>query len=149
MDAWQIIAQLELDVKDTQDNLLAAKIHQAYHANEHRAPEVIYQEGDLVMLSTENRRYNYKRKDKKRVVKFMPWNDGPYTVIKAFPDKSKYTLHLPNNPHTFPGLHASLLKPFIPNDPTLFPDHEFTHSGAVVTEDGMEENMIDKIVDAR
>ena len=35
VDAPQIIAQLELDVMEAQDNLLAAKIHQAYHANEH------------------------------------------------------------------------------------------------------------------
>ena len=149
VDAQQIIARLELDVKDAQDNLLAAKIRQAYHANKHQAPEVIYKEGDLVMLSTDNRRRNYKRKDKKRVAKFMPRNDGPYTVVKAFPEKSEYTLCLPNNPQTFPGFHASLLKPFVPNDPTLFPDREFTRPGAVVTEDGTEENMIDKIVDAR
>ena len=78
----------------------------------------------------------------------MPHNDGRYIIIKAFPEKSKYTLRLPNNPQTFPRFHSSLLKPFIPNDPTLFPDQEFTWPGAVVTEDGTEENMIDKIVDA-
>ena len=149
VDARQIITRLELDVKEAQDNLLAAKIRQAYHANEHRAPEVTYQEGDLVMLSTENRRRNYKRKDKQHVAKFMPRNDGPYTVVKAFPEKSEYTLRLPNNPQTFPGFHSSLLKRFVPNDPSLFPDREFTRPGAVVTEDGTEENMIDKIVDAR
>ena len=149
IDARQIIARLEIDVKEAQDNLLAAKIRQAYHANEHRGPEVIYKEGDLVMLSTENRRRNYKRKDKKRVAKFMPRNDGPYTVVRAFPERSEYTLRLPNNPQTFPGFHSSLLKPFVPNDPTLFPDREFTRPGAVVTEDGTEENMIDRIVDAR
>ena len=100
------------------------------------------------MLSTENRHHNYKCKDKKRVAKFMPCNDGPYTVIKAFLEKSEYTLHLPNNPLTFPGFHSSLLKLFVLNDPTLFPDREFTRLGAVVTEDGTEENMINKIVDA-
>ena len=31
----------------------------------------------------------------------------------------------------------------------MFPDREFTRPGAVVTEDGTEENMINKIVDAR
>jgi hypothetical protein len=148
-DAREIITRLELDVKEAQDNLLAAKIRQAYHANEHRAPEIIYNEGDLVMLSTEHRRRNYKRKGKKRVAKFMPRSDGPYTVVKSFPEKSEYTLRLPNNSQTFPGFHSSLLKPFVPNDPTLFPDCEFTRPGAVVTEDGTEENMIDKIVDAR
>ena len=114
IDAQQIIARLDLDVKEAQDNLLAAKIYQAYHANEHRAPKVQYKEGDLVMLSTENQQCNYKQKDKKRITKFMPWNDGPYTVIKSFPKKSEYTLQLPNNPQTFPGFHSSLLKPFIP-----------------------------------
>ena len=79
---------------------------------EHRAPKVQYK--DLVMLSTENQQCNYKQKDKKRITKFMPWNDGPYTVIKSFPKKSEYTLQLPNNPQTFPGFHSSLLKPFIP-----------------------------------
>ena len=82
-------------------------------------------------------------------MKFMPWNDGPYTVVKAFPEKSEYTLRLPNNHKTFPGFHSSLLKWFMPNDPTLFPDCEFTWPGAVVMEDRTEENMIDKIVDAR
>ena len=37
----------------------------------------------------------------------------------------------------------------MPNDPALFPDHKFTRPGAIVTEDGTEENMIDKIVDTR
>ncbi|RDB31105.1 hypothetical protein Hypma_000020, partial [Hypsizygus marmoreus] len=139
----------EVRLAAAQDNLLAAKIRQAYHANEHRAAEVVYKEGELVMLSTENRRRNYKRKGKKRVAKFMPRNDGPYTIVKAFPERSEYTLRLPNNPKTFPGFHSSLLKRFLPNDPSLFPDREFTRPGAIVTEDGTEENMIDKIVDAR
>ena len=92
VDAQQIIAKLELDVKEAQDSLLAAKIRQAYHANEHQAPEIMYKEGDLVMLSTENRRQNYKRKDKKRVAKFMPRNDGPYSVVKA----ARPSLSVPN-----------------------------------------------------
>lgn len=54
VDAQLIISQLELNVKEAQDSLLAAEIHQAYHANEHQALEVIYKEGDLVMLSKEN-----------------------------------------------------------------------------------------------
>ena len=41
LDARVIIARLELDVKEAQDNLLAAKICQAYHTNEHRAPEIV------------------------------------------------------------------------------------------------------------
>jgi hypothetical protein len=101
------------------------------------------------MLSTENRRCNYKRKGKTRVAKFMPRNDGPYTITHAFPECSEYTLKLPNNPNTFPGFHAHLLKRYIPNDPLLFPDQEPARPRPIVTEDGTEEWYIDKIVDAR
>jgi hypothetical protein len=54
-NAHDIITHVALDVQEAQDNLTAAKICQAYHANEHRAPEDVYEVGDLVMLSTENR----------------------------------------------------------------------------------------------
>ncbi len=105
--------------------------------------------GDLVMLSTENRRRNYKRKNDKRVAKFMPRFDGPYVVVRTNSAKSLYTLRLPNNPKTYPGFHAKLLKPFVPNDAEAFPDRELPKPGIVVTEDGEEEVMIDKIVDER
>jgi hypothetical protein len=147
--AREIINRVQLDVQEAQDNLLAAKIRQAYHANTHRAPEVVYKAGDLVMLSTSNRRRNYKRKGKKRAAKFMPRHDGPYTVVRAFPEKSEYTLQLPNNPTTFPGFHASLLKPFVANDAELFPSREFSRPPPILTDQGTEENLIDKIIDAR
>jgi hypothetical protein len=79
----------------------------------------------------------------------MPRYDGPYTVVSAFPEKSEYTLRLPNSPSTFPGFHASLLKPFVPNDPTLFPYREFSRPPPILTDEGKEENLIDKIIDAR
>jgi hypothetical protein len=148
-NAHDIITRVALDVQEAQDNLTAAKIRQAYHANEHRAPEDVYEVGDLVMLSTENRRRNYKRKGKTRVAKFMPRHDGPYTVTHTFPERSEYTLKLPNNPNTFPGFHAHLLKRYVPNDPLLFPDREPARPRPIVTEDGTEEWYIDKIVDAR
>ncbi|KIJ35832.1 hypothetical protein M422DRAFT_180080 [Sphaerobolus stellatus SS14] len=49
--AHEIIIRLQMDVQEAQDNLLAAKVRQAYHANEHCAPEDIYQPSDFVMLS--------------------------------------------------------------------------------------------------
>ena len=122
--AHKIITWVTLDIKEAQDNLLAAKIRQAYHANEHHAPEDIYKIGDLVMLSTENHCCNYKRKGKTHVAKFMPWNDGPYTITHAFPGCSEYTLKLLNNPNTFPSFHTHMLKRYVPNDLLLFPDHE-------------------------
>ena len=83
------------------------------------------------------------------VAKFMPRNDGPYTITHTFPERSEYTLKLPNNPNTFPGFHAHLLKRYIPNDPLLFPDREPARPQPIITEDGTEEWYIDKIVDAR
>jgi hypothetical protein len=70
-------------------------------------------------------------------------------VIHTFPKCSEYTLKLPNNPNTFPGFHAHLLKWYIPNDPLLFPDQEPACPRPIVTEDGAEEWYINKIVDAR
>ncbi|KIJ42625.1 hypothetical protein M422DRAFT_145415, partial [Sphaerobolus stellatus SS14] len=69
ISAREIIDRVHRDVQEAQDNLLAAKIRQAYHANEHRAPEDNFEVGDLVMLSTTNRRHNYKCTGKKRVAK--------------------------------------------------------------------------------
>ncbi|KAF9551877.1 hypothetical protein CPC08DRAFT_647472 [Agrocybe pediades] len=44
---------------------------------------------------------------------------------------------------------ASLLKPFHPNDPDYFPECTLPNLGIVVTEDGVEEVLVDKIVDER
>jgi hypothetical protein len=60
---------------------------------------------------------------------------------------STYKLELPNNPNTFPIFHASELKRFIANDPDLFPSHELTKPGPVVTSEGEVEWTIEKIVD--
>jgi hypothetical protein len=82
-----------------------------------------------------------------RVTKFMPQFDGPFTVPKANPTKSVYTLDLPNKPNHFPTFHASLLRRFILNDNNLFPSRELSQPGPVVMPDGEEEWLIDKIVD--
>ena len=81
--AHEIVTHVTLDVKEAQDNLLAAEIWQAYHANEHCAPEDIYEVSDLVMLSTKSHCCNYKCKGKTHIAKFMPWNDSPYTITHA------------------------------------------------------------------
>ena len=122
--AHEIMTHVTLDIKEAQDNLLAAKICQAYHANEHCTHEDVYEIGDLVMLSAENHCHNYKHKGKTHVAKFMPWNNSLYTITHPFPECSEYMLKLPNNLNTFPSFHAHLLKRYIPNNPLLFPDHK-------------------------
>ena len=145
----EIITKVERNVKEAQDHLLAAKIQQAFHANQHCGKEIVYKVGDHVMLSTPHHRRNYKQKGKKRAAKFMPRFDGPYTVTAAFPERSEYTLHLPNNPTAFPRFHASLLKLYLPNNPNMFPNREHPRPDPVVTEDGLEEHVIDRILDTK
>lgn len=72
INAHALITQIDTDVKEAHDRLLAAKIHQSYHANQHRAPEIPYAVGDRVMLSTEHRHRSYKCEGKKQAAKFMP-----------------------------------------------------------------------------
>jgi hypothetical protein len=147
--AVNLIERLLHDVVETKDNLLAAKVSQAEFTNCHRGPEHIFAPGDKVMLSTEHRRREYMQAKSGRVAKFMPRFDGPFTVLKANPAKSAYTLDLPNEPNRFPTFHGSLLRRFIPNDNNLFPSHELSQPGPVVTPDGEEEWLINRIMDER
>jgi hypothetical protein len=147
--ARSTIAQIESDVAEAKDALLGAKILQAFFANKSRGREDPYLVGDRVMLATLHRRREYKAGDRSRVAKFFPRWDGPFSVTAAFPETSSYSLHLPNSPNVFPTFHASLLKRFIENDPLLFPSRELGRPGPVMTEDGLEEYRIEKIVDER
>jgi hypothetical protein len=147
--ARALISQLEHDVMEAQDNLLAAKTAQASSTNAHRAAPIVFKAGDRVMLATKNRRRDYMQKGDKRVAKFMPRYDGPYVVLEAHPQFSTYTLDLPNSPNIFPTFHISQLRPYHANDPSLFPSREQPRPGPVVTEDGQLENFIDRIIDER
>lgn len=147
--ARTLMTQLEHDVMEAQDNLLAAKASQATQVNKHRSPELDLRVGDKVMLSTKHRRRDYMQKNDNRVAKFMPRFDGPYTILDAHPETSTYTLDLPNSPNIFPTFHSSQLKPFHANDSALFPSRDFPRPGPVVTEDGQMETFIEKIVDEK
>ncbi|KAG6838964.1 hypothetical protein C0991_006993 [Blastosporella zonata] len=57
--ALKLIQSMELDFLDAMDSLTASKLIQSYYANQHRDPEVPYEVGDMVMLSTLNRRREY------------------------------------------------------------------------------------------
>jgi len=147
--ARTLISQLEHDVMEAQDNLLAAKAAQASSTNAHRTNSIVFKAGDRVMLATKNRRRDYMQKGDKRVAKFMPRYDGPYVILEAHPQFSTYTLDLPNSPNIFPTFHVSQLRPYHENDATLFPSREQPRPGPVVTEDGQLENFIDRIIDER
>jgi hypothetical protein len=115
----KMITCLLSDVADACDNLLIAKITQSHHTAQHRGPDPDFKIGDLVMLSTANWRYEYKKKGEKRTAKFFPHWDGPYKITNKHPEASTYTLN--TNSKIFPVFHASELKRCPPNDNSLFP----------------------------
>ncbi len=147
--ARALLERIETDTLEAQDNLLLAKTHQALAANAHRDPELPYQVGDRVLLSTFHRRRAYMQRGDHRVAKFMVRYDGPYTVAVAHPETSTYTLDIPNTTHIHPTFHASLLCPFIPNDDSLFPGRAHAEPGPIVTPEGQEEFFVERILDRR
>lgn len=148
VDAAALIQRIEADVMEAQDNLLLAKSSQVTAADRDRSPEKEYAVGDKVMLSTFHRRREYMQKGDKRVAKFMVRYDGPYEVVQAWPDTSVYTLELPDHLKIFPTFHASLLKPFIPNNDIAFPARAHNEPPPVITPDGVEYH-IEKILERR
>ena len=135
LHARDLIVQIHTDVVEAKDNLLQAKVFQTHYANFNRSPEIPFQLGDKVMLSTLHRRQEYKKKGEKRAAKFFPHYDGPYDIIDVHAVSSNYTLELPNSPNMYPTYHASELKPYLPNDPHLFPSRELSQPLPVLTSD--------------
>jgi hypothetical protein len=149
ISAAEIIAQLERDVLDAQDNLLAAKITQAEQSNKDRGTDPDYQIGGRVKLNTKNRRGQYLRAGEGRCAKFMPRFDGPYNIIGVHKECSTVTLDMTSQPGVFPVFHTSEVEPYIENDPILFPNRQLPRPGPITTEDGEEEWEIDEIIDER
>jgi hypothetical protein len=145
--AEEVIKRLEEDVKEAQDNMLRAKISQALAANISRSDKFPFQVGEKALLSTLNRRREYKSKGQKRVAKFMPRYDGPYPVTRVSEEHSTVTLDLPNK-RTFPTFHTCHVVPFQKNDAELFPSRELSNPGPVMLNDN-EEFFVDRIIDER
>jgi hypothetical protein len=147
--ARSIISQIEADIAEAKDALIGTKVMQAFFANKNHGREEAYCVNDRVMLATLHCRCKFKAGDKSRVANFFPCWDSPFTVTRSFPETSGYSLDLPNSPNVFPTYHASLLKRHNRNDASLFPSHELERPGPVVTENGLEEYHIEKIIDKR
>lgn len=147
--ASNVLNQIDVDVLEARDNLFNAKVAQTHAANLHRGPDPVYAVGDKVMMSTMHRRRDYMQRGDNRVAKFMVRWDGPYTILHSHPEFSVYTLDLPAHMHIFPTFHTSLLKPFHANDDALFPSRAHPRPGPVVTENGVEEWEVERILDRR
>lgn len=83
------------------------------------------------------------------MAKFMPCYDGPYTITDVDEQHSTVTLDLPNSPNKIPTFHTLQVIPYIESDTEMFPSRHFEEPNPIITEDGIEEQFIDKILDAR
>ena len=147
IDATALLSRIDTDVMEAQDNLLLAKTTQAHHANTHRGDELPYHVGDKVLLSTFHWRRDYMQRGDNRVAKLMVRYDGPYTILEAWPETSTYRLDLPESSARLPVFHAALLRPFVANDGSLFPSRAHAQPGPIVTEDGVQEWYVERILD--
>ncbi|KAJ3884308.1 hypothetical protein GG344DRAFT_17755, partial [Lentinula edodes] len=68
-DARNFLDEINLTVQEARDNLTLAKVVQAYQADKVRGPCELFEEGDLVMLSTYHRREVFKKAGEKRAAK--------------------------------------------------------------------------------
>ncbi|KAJ3803723.1 hypothetical protein F5876DRAFT_13334, partial [Lentinula aff. lateritia] len=68
-DAREFLDGINLTVREAKDNLTLAKVVQAYQADKNRGPCELFEEGDLVMLSTYHRREVFKKAGEKRAAK--------------------------------------------------------------------------------
>jgi len=143
----ELIEWLKCNVEDAKDHLLEAKCLQGFYANWDRFPKDSFKIGDHVILSTLHCQWEFMAGDPSCVTKFIPWFDGPYKIINNMPKFSAYTLELPNSPNIFPTFHTSQLKCFTKNNTLLFPLYEHISPSLIMTSDGMEEYMIDRIID--
>ena len=148
LSAQTVIDRLQHDVWEAQDNLLKAKVSQADQANKHQLGIFPFEVGQQVQLSTLHHCCEYKSKDEKHVVKFMPRYDSLYEIIKINPEFSTVTLNLPSTNNIFPVFHMSKILPFIENDKTLFPSRALHPPEPVNMNDNLE-HFIDKIIDKK
>jgi hypothetical protein len=146
--AYDLLERMQLLVSDAQDNLISAKVSQAFQANKSRSMSFPFKIGDRVVLSTVHRRREIKARDPNRVAKFMPRFDGPFLIKNTDEKHSTVTLDLPNLPNIFPVFHTSEVSPFKENNNSLFPSRALIPPDPISI-NGHEEFFIEKIVDER
>ena len=145
--AADVIQHIDSNVMEAQDNLATVKLAQMCTANCGCVDKPAYAVGDLVLLSTFHRYCAYMQQGDNCVTKFMAHYDGLYKILHVFPDLSAHTLDLPSSMQIFPTFHASLLKPYISNNDSLFPTCVYHPPPPVLTKNGIEEQEVKAILD--
>ncbi len=111
--AIELISNLHDHLQLAKQNMEEAQHRQSSQANQHRR-ELQFNEGDLVMLSTQNLR------SRGRTTKFLARYIGPYK-IKKVKTAVDYELDLPPTLEIHPTFHVNLLKPYL-DGYASFPD---------------------------
>ncbi|GAA5988700.1 hypothetical protein JCM11641_006509 [Rhodosporidiobolus odoratus] len=147
----EVFSVREAGIKEAQDALRWAKTQQtAQVAARRRSDEDQFIVGDLVLVSSRDRRRRFKASSSKdlRSAKLFPRFDGPYPVTAAFPEQSLYQLQLGADDKSFPKFHISKLRRYIPNNDSAFPERSPPRPEPIVVE-GTEEFVVEKVVDER
>ena len=127
--AHNLLGRMQGMVSEAQDNLISAKISQAYQANKSQSLNFPFKTGDRVLLSTSHQWQELRAGHPNRVAKFMPQFNGPFYIKSTDEKHSTATLDLPNFLNVFPVFHASELRPFTENNDSLFPSRALTLPG--------------------
>ena len=143
--AKNLITRMQSTVAEAQDNLISAKISQAFQSNKKRSLTFPFKIGNKIVLSTLHRCRVLNAGNTNRVAKFMPCFDGPFIIKNTDELHSTVTLDLPNLPNIFPKFHTSKIKPFTENDNSLFPSRALIPPEPI-TINNKQEFFIDKIV---
>ena len=78
----------------------------------------------------------------------MPCFDRPYTITDTDEENSTVTLDLPNSTNIYPTFHTSQVISYIESDTEKFLSWHFEEPDPIITEEGNEEQYIDRILDA-
>ena len=143
--ACRLLEQMQAMVYEAQDNLLLAKVSQAFHVNKSQTLDFPFKVGKHVVLSTLHRHQEFRAGDPNCVAKFMPQFDDPFVIKATNEQHSTVTLDLPNLPNVFPIFHTSEVHPFAKNDDSMFPSWALQPPDPVMV-NGQQEFFIDKII---
>lgn len=131
------------NLAEAHDAIIEARAFQTRMANKRQGPEPALHTGDLVYLSTKNLQL-----PKNRARKLCPKYIRPYKILRAWPERSTYTLELPPvlvRRKIHPTFHIGVLRPYIASSDKLFPNRAIPEPYNFGTDDE-HEWFVDEIV---
>ncbi len=115
-----IIDMMQPMEMEASDNLLTAKVSQAFHANITHTAHFPFKCGDKVLLSTVHCQQTHNSATTSHTAKFFPCFNRPYTITHTNKRHSTVTLELLKHLGNFPVFHTSKVQLFHPNNDGLF-----------------------------